>query len=537
MFAASGMGVVAPQTTQGIPFPAPSQGVNAADNLSEMSPKDAIYSYNLTPQQYGLKVRAGYRQFAVNVGTDGGRTVIPYYGSSTALDRLFVCAEDGIYDVSGGGDTFSPEITFVDQDAMSGYGQSVAFATAAGHFQVYCDETNGYYLFDEGSVTWSRVVGGAGPTEVDDVDPNDLVSCCNHKGRLWFVERGTAIAWYLSPGAVFGAATAFDFGSRFKKGGYLVNLYNWTVDGGEGMDDYLVAISSAGDVVIYRGVDPDDATTWFMRGIWEIGRPPAGRRVAGTFGGQLYLLSSYGILPAEKLISGVLVQEQSSYLSRRIAPLIHTRMQQVGDELGWEITNVPGEQILLVGVPEYIGYPTIQFAYSTNVQGWGFYRDFPYFTGNEWNGVFYFSQADGTVYIHEGFVDNVDIDDSSSYEPITFSVLTSFQALDPSEHFKRGQFIRPYFIGGGVPSYEAKLWYDYNLGEGNSILIPPTQPGALWDIGLWDTALWSGGDIVSAIPGGADGLGTTIAVGLRGETTFATTLIKFTVMMDAGGLL
>lgn len=537
MFAASGLRSVAPQTTQGIPYPAPSRGVNAADNLAEMQPQDAIFSYNMLPQAYGLKVRTGYREFATDVGTDGGRTVMPFNGSTSAQDKLFACAEDGIYEISAGGaGPWVADETFPDQDATSGYGQFAALSNSAGHFLLYCDETNGYYVYDEGGPTWTKVAMGGGATEVDNVDPTEFVSVCVHKGRAWFVQKDSAIAWYLDPDSIFGAATAFNFGSRFKKGGFLVNLFTWTIDGGEGVDDYLVAVSSSGDVVMFRGTDPDDATAWFMRGVWDIGRPPAGRRCAGSFGGELYLLSSYGILPASKLISGVLIQEQSAYLSRRIAPLVHARMAQTADTLGWEIVSIPNENLLFVGIPQFTDGTHVQFAYSLNIQGWGLYRDFPYFTGNEWDGSFYFSEADSVIYIHEGDLDAVSLD-GTTFESISFSLLTSFQALDPSEHFKRGQFIRPYFLAGGVPSYEVRAAYDYDLAEGTGLITPATQVGTLWDVGEWDVAFWSGGTVVSMNPDGATGIGTTVAIGLRGETTFPTTLIKFSMMADAGGLL
>lgn len=528
---------VGPQTTQGIPYPAPSKGVNAADNLSQMAPEDAIFSYNMVPQQYGLKVRTGYGAFATGVGTNGGRTVMPFKGSASANDKLFIGAEDGIYEVSAGGaGPWAADIAFAAADSMSGYGQFAAMTTSAGHFLMYCDETNGYYLYTETSATWAKVAMGGGAGQVSGVDPATFVSCTVHQGRAWFVERGSASGWYLAPGSISGAATEFNFGTRFKRGGYLVNLFTWTIDGGEGVDDYLVAVSSSGDVVIFRGTDPSDATAWFQRGLWDIGRPPAGRRVGGSFGGELYLLSSYGIIPASKLISGVLIQDQSAYLTRRIAPLIKARMLAVSQTLGWEIVGIPGEQLLFVGVPEFSDGTLIQFAYSLNTIGWGLYRDFPYFTGNEWNGSFYFSPADSTIYIHEGELDNVSLD-GSTYESISFSVLTSFQALSPSENFKRGQFVRPYFIGGGTPGYEVKCAYDYELAEGIGFIPPATQVGTLWDVGVWDVAFWSGGTVVSMFPNGAGGMGTTVAIGLRGETTFSTTLIKFSLMADAGGLL
>jgi hypothetical protein len=53
---------------------------------------------------------------------------------------------------------------------------------------------------------------------------------------MWF---GSAV------NALYGTVTSWDFGSKFKHGGNLVGLWSWTVDGGIGIDDYLVAIAPA----------------------------------------------------------------------------------------------------------------------------------------------------------------------------------------------------------------------------------------------------------------------------------------------------
>jgi hypothetical protein len=191
-------------------------------------------------------------------------------------------ASDGIYDVSASTNAPTLKLAFATNDTTSGYGQYQAYTTIGEKFICYCDETNGYYTYTESTDTWARVTN----VQVTGVDPNDLVSVCVHKARLWFVEKDSPYAWYLPSGVVLGAATKFNFGSRFKVGGNLVNLYSWTVDGGSGMDDYLVAVSTAGDVVVFRGNDPDTATDWFQHGAWDIGLPPAGRRIGGSFGGE-----------------------------------------------------------------------------------------------------------------------------------------------------------------------------------------------------------------------------------------------------------
>lgn len=525
------------QLSQPIPIPAPTAGINAIDGLAEMGPRDCIYSYNFHPGQYGLKVRTGYQEWATNVGmVGGGRSIIPYIGSTPGEDVLFATSREGIYDVSASGSSFVAMATFATQDDYSGYGQYTPYTTIAGQFMLYCDESNGYYYYDEGTGTWSKPTMGGGAGQISGVDPATFVAVCNHKERLWFVERGSSSAWYLAPGSITGAATEFNFGSRFRKGGYLVNIYSWTVDGGSGIDDYLIAVSSAGDVIVFKGTDPSSASTWAQHGSWFIGQLPIGRRLGGSVGGELYLLSSYGVLPISRLLSGAVVQEQATALSERITPLIKAQMANLRTEYGWEIQLIPNENILIVSVPRLSGVDDIQFVQSTDKKGWGMYRNLPYYTGAEWKGVFYFTNGAGTVFAHTGTVDALTLDGLTS-EDIEFSLLTAFQDVDPVGANKRVQFARASFIASGAPGYMISAIYDYALQEADPVTALPTIGGSVWDTAVWDTDVWGGGSILTQTPIGGAGMGRSIALALRGQTNVETTLVNMQIIHDGGGLL
>ena len=341
------------QTIQSQPYPAPTGGVNAISGLAEPMFQDAIYAFNAVPSQYGMKVRDGYTEWCTNVGTGGVRTIIPYKSTLTGEDRLFAAAEDGIYDCSTIDTSPAQVLAFGTVDDTSGYGQYVNFITLSNSkFILYCDESNGYKLYSQSTGLWTTVAAGASAGQISGVDPADLCFCMIWKSRVWFVEKGTGNAYYLPVGQVTGTVTKFNFSNKFKQGGYLVGLWNWTVDGGEGIDDYLVAISSAGDVVVYKGTDPASASTFDQRGVYFIGPTPAGRRCAGSFGGELYLLSSYGLLPISKLMSGQVIIDTSIYITRKITPIINTEMAAKRLQLGWEVRLLPSQNLLMVSSPK-----------------------------------------------------------------------------------------------------------------------------------------------------------------------------------------
>lgn len=526
------------QSAGTILYPAPARGINAIGNLSQMEMIDAIYMYNMVPARYGNRVRDGYIEHCTNVGTGGVRTVIPYIGSVVSENKLFACAEDGIYDVTSSTDSPTQLIAFASTSNLSGYGVWVTYEnSAAAKFICYTDEENGYYVYTESTGTWAKIAQGTGASQVSGVDPADFVFVMIWKNRLWFIQKDTGDAYYLEVGSLFGAATVFHFGSKFKFGGFLQGLFNWTVDGGVGVDDYLVAVSGGGDVVVYQGTDPNSATDFSQRGVYYIGPPPAGRRIAGSLGGELFLLSTYGLIPITKLLSGQTITETDIYVSERITPLINIQMALSRSQRGWEVRFVPSQTLLLISSPKQTNQSYIQFVQSTDTYGWAIYRDFPYFTGDTWQGSFYVGDESNRILLHSGGKDNVPIDDNTAGSAIEFSLLTAFHDLDAPAANKIAQFIRATFIGDAVPSYEAVARYDYNVIE--PLLSPAAvvPVGSVWDVAVWDTAIWGGDFIVSNELRGAYGIGRSLAIAVRGSSSVATTLVRFDVTLTMGNVL
>lgn len=523
----------APQRTSVSKIPAPFAGINAQTGLSEMAPDEALFLKNIIPGRYGCRVRKGYVEFATNVGTGGVRTVLPYVGSETGENKLFACAEDAIYDITAGGAAPSSALNFGTVDTESGYGQWTLYVTTAGHFMVYCDESNGYKLYTESTGAWTTVAAGAGAGEITPQDPATFVGCVIFKSRLWFIERDSASAWYLPVGQITGTVTEFSFGNKFKHGGTLVALYNWTIDGGEGIDDYLVAVSSTGDIIIYKGNDPNTATDFLQHGQWYIGQTPVGRRLAGSFGGELYVLSAYGLVPLTKLIAGALMQQEDIYVSRKINPLINEQMAVTRTTLGWEVKLVPSDNLLLISTPKRTGLDYLQFVQSLNTEGWATFIDIPYNTGEVYLDNFYIGDTDNRVLLYTGSSDNISLAGTGATD-IEFSVLQTFQEEGQVGNYKRTQFIRPVFIAAAAPSYVVEARYDYNLSELFGAPSASSVSGALWDVAIWDAALWSVELATADSLRGGSGMGRTIAIGINGNTRAETVLIRTDLYKDEG---
>jgi hypothetical protein len=525
----TGWGRAKPGATKVSMIPAPAMGINAADPMATLGMEYSTYQINLIPDGRGSRVRSGYQQFVTGVGADV-RTVIPFQGLSSTNNRLFGVTEDGIYDFTAGGTgPWVADESFASPGNTAGWGVWTSFTATSGlHYGFYADEDNGLFRLLEGG-SWAPV------TDITGVDELDLVFVVQHKSRLWFVERGTATAWYLGVGNISGAASAFNFGSKFAHGGTLVGLWNWTVDGGDGIDDYLVAMSSSGDVIVYRFTDPADTNTFLQVSQYYIGQPPAGRRVACQSGGELFILSQLGVLPMSRLVSGRPVQEQDIYASRNITPLLTNDLDLTLDQMGWELKSVPAENVLILNTPKVTGYPYKQYALSTKTSGWCVFNGLPYITGEMYDSLFYIGDEDG-LNLFTGNQDEVTLADGTGVAR-EFSILTAFSDAGDAGQYHRVQFMRPVFRSGGNMSYDTEARYDYNTDDFIPSLTAAFVEGALWDVGLWDTAIW-GQDLTTVdTPMGGSGIGRAMAVALAGQTSSETTLIRIDIMYDTGGML
>jgi hypothetical protein len=526
------------QNTQSDFLPAPMRGVNAVVGLASMTPMDAVMSFNMIPAGDGLRVRTGYREWVTDIPGGEVRTLIPLRGevSDFTDDKLFAVTEDGIYDCSQSTDAPPEVVEFVEPVGPAGWGQYTQYTTIGGRFLLYTDEEFGYYVYDIVDDTWEKIVEGSASTAIDGTDPSRFVSVLSWKSRLWFVERNSTRAWYLPAGQILGTVTQFDFGSRFTRGGHLVNLYSFSTDGGDGIDDYLVALSSTGDVVVFQGIDPDDASSFQMVGIWNIGDLPEGRRIGAAFGGELYLLSVFGVLPLSALLAGRDIADEEIYITRQITPVINRDMRNLWRQRGWEMTTFPSDNLFIVGSPLAVGQEPRQYVQNLVTRGWGFYRNVPYITGAVWQRNFYFGTSDGRVMLHTGGLDNVSRDGEVSSN-IEWAVLTSYQGGEMPSYNKRVQIIRPTFTSSLKPAYATAARYDFDMGP---ILETPPTIGLgddRWDFAIWDLNVWGGGQQVADRRIGALGMGRHVAVWIRGNSAVETTLIGFDIMYDVGGLL
>lgn len=571
---------------------APLGGINTVDGGSAMPATDAVSVWNMIAAEYGLRSRLGYQEWVTGLGSEV-RTLVPFSGShkNGSTDKLFACTASGIWDVSASTTSPTRLIAFSVTSGDAGFGVSHVMATPAGRFVLYCDEENGYFVYTESNSTWTQVTatattawqvshayvvgdrvlndsgktyrcitagtsaGAGGPTGtaaditdntahwayvqavVGNVAPTSLAFVTVWKNRVWLVEKDTSRAWYLGINAIFGDATSFDFGSKMRQGGPLSGLYNWSYDGGSGMDTSLVGISTAGDIVIYQGTDPASATTFGLKGCWYVGGVPAGRRIATDYGGDLLVMSLIGVLPLSKLVIGNPVVDRSQYATAKIANLFNKLASSYRTLAGWSLHIHPTDNALLLCVPTATSQPTAQLAMAFSTRGWSRYRDLPMYSAGTWNGQMYFGTVDGRVCVNTGYVDGVLLSDANAYTPVRWSFLTAFNNLGNARMKRLAMLLPSIRSETQGPSVQCAARFDFDFSE----LAAPAGTGiaakGTWDNALWDTAVWGGDATPSNTLGGTSGMGRHVAVAMAGSAISETTVVGCDVYFDVGGSL
>lgn len=537
-----------PPRLREVSIPAPMGGLNTVSSLAAMPPDDAVLLTNLIGGDLGLRSRLGNYEHALGLTYGGAtptadriRTIVGFNAATYSDSRLFAANKYGIYDVSGSNEAIgAPAQAFVTNSRGAGIGSGTTVVTSAGHFFAYCDEANGYYLYKAGG--WFKVAldPAAGTYKLTGFDPVNAVFCTVWKHRLFLVERDSANAWFLDLDAIAGTASRLSFAGKFLHGGFLVGLWSWTFDGGAGPDDYLVALSSAGDVVIYSGTDPTIPGAFTLKGSYFIGPPPSGRRVATDMGGDLAILGATGLVPMSKLVLGSVQGDYAQFPTSKVTPLISRLVANYGTYEGWSIKVHPSDNCLLISIPqEYEDQGTTQLAMSVATKGWSALSGLPITCMETFQGKLFFGTMDGRVCVNEGYTDGVTLANPAVFTNISFSGLTAFSRHGSLKQ-KRVQMIRGNFTSDGFPpNYAVGARFRFNTSEPSGGVAVSRLQGAVWDTAIWDTDLWPGAQNFASEQRvvGSTGIGPEFALAFSGKATSRVVLIGFDVMFDEGGLL
>ena len=515
--------------------PAPVRGINAYDSIGSMPDGYALTLRNLFAQPYGCQVRKGYVRHASDI-LGMVETVMSHNVAGTP--KLYAVADDAgdatIYDVT------APNATpvVVDSGFVNARFQHINFPNAAG---VHLVAVNGaddlVWIKPDGTLV--NVPAGDGTADtIKNVDPTVLIHVYSHQKRLWFTEKDSTRAWYMPPDQITGDATLFDFGPLWVRGGYLNQIITWTIDDGNGADDHLAAISSEGEVAIYQGIDPSAAETWSLQGVYYAGAP-VGRRSACRYGGDVAILTQFGLVMLSNLLKSTKVNPSEDDRGKYVQQLVSAAASEHADVFGWQPFVYPPANQMYLNIPttETTSY---QLVSNDITKAWS---EFIGYQARCWelHGRAAIFGGFGAVYrAWEQHTDDAVIDDTGVLFPgkeIQWEAQTAYSNFGMPVVQKHYKMVRPSLLSRGAFRISLAANVDYSFQSPQHPAAFDTYVPGRWDEDYWDSARWAGGLLAYNEWQGVVGIGFTVSLRLLGWSSAETYWASTDWLYENGGIM
>lgn len=513
------------QTAQVFNIPPPVGGLNYRDPISAMDPKDALILNNFIPRQQGVEMRKGWKVHTDTISLPI-ESIFTFKGPlGSEDDMVFAAANGNIYDV-----TVDPPSTLVsatgsDADEWN----TTQFSTPADTFLLAVSPGAGYWTYDTGTGWVDRTAACTGL-------PTNVKTVAVWKQRVWFTAEGDPNVYYMDAvDTIVGAVTSFPMGSFLRNGGYTRALVNWTMDAGFSIDDYLIAIGSEGDVVVWQGTDPTSTDTFGIKGTWYLGPVPAHGTFFTNFGGDVMVISQQGLVPMSKLVSGQFSDVQVSPASK-VQSVLQPLIQELLNEKFWGIYPVAASEILMIKLPSQTGTYR-QFCMNVITGAWCTFTGIPMRCAALLGGALYFGTLDGRTGIALTGEKDEALVDGTGGDFIQADVQTAFQSFDTPAQLKKFGMARPIFIAPSAPSVKLRINTQYTF---SNVAGSPSYTGiaeAKWDEAVWNTARWVGDANTYQAWVGTTGVGYYAALRMKVRGAPGTVFTSCHQLTELGGIL
>ena len=548
----------------------PIGGWNARDSLAEMNPLDAVELVNWFPTPSDLTLRKGYTKHSTGItgrveslmnyasstnqklfaaaatniydvttstatpvltvsndrfqhvmmSTAGGDFLVACNGEDPTLlyngtNAIKIASTTTAQTIStitkgGTGDLTATLTTATAHGLVTGNQVTISGATESNYNGTYIitvtSGTTFTYLMATAPTADATVVGTYNILGITGVDSSTFINVNLFKNRLYFTQKDTMKIWYLPVDSVGGVASAIDFGGIARMGGFLQAMGTWTLDAGQGADDYAVFVTNMGEVMVYNGTDPTTAETWALKGVWQLGQIYT-RRCFFKWGGDLLLLTKAGLVPLSAALQSSRLDPRIN-LTDKIFYAISQAANTYGNEFGWQINFYASQNMLIVNVPNGSGFD--QYVMHTITKSWAkftginascfeVHNDDMYFGDSTFVGKFYDSNSDAGT-------------------NIVATVQQAYSYFEARGQLKRFTMIRPILLtSGGVPSISAGVNIDFDTQNvtGSVTFNPATVAAGTWDVSTWDNGIWGGGQEINKIWQGVTGIGYSAGVYMK----------------------
>lgn len=416
------------------------------------------------------------------------------------------------------GDNFYPNIpggihrlAYDDETIPFNEGSVLTGATSGATgtiFRILPDEGNTGSLFltdvtgafaDEEAIT--DAVGGAatanGPDDIASPGVTfpagttiaDMSHVWVYQNRIWFAQKGVAVAWYLDEvDSIGGNAVPFPLQGVYALGGALLFGQTWSLEGGAsgGLSEQCVFVSDEGEVAVYQGDFPGDADTWGKVGLYRIGKP-LGNRAFLRGGGDIAIATSVGLVPLSKAMQLDVTALNTASVSYNIADAWSEAVTLRG-LTDWQAQIWPEQKMAVISPPQTSGtIDPVMFVANTDTGAWGRFTGWHGLCLEVFDGKLYFGSPNGLVFI----ANQSGQDDGETYSG---AVMPLFDDLGAPACEKIPT------VGRAVIRASTKITDLVSFHADFDVTLP-TSPNAstitsapsIWGAGQWGLSTWGAG--------------------------------------------
>lgn len=457
----------------------PVRGWIANEPLANSKPGGAFLLENWFPTRTSVRVRGGSQRYA-NV-SDIVRCLFTYKSGSQEV--LFAADDTQILDISNVADPDEMQSAYDETATLrdtcvvgqtAGYYSSAQFGTAGGDFLSVVNGADTPLYFDGSTWTAHTFTGLATPEQLSFV--------WVYGNRLWYIQQNTLKVWYPPVDSINGALTELNLAGVFQEGGSLLMGGRWSIDAGNGLDDKWFAITTTGEVAVFEGTDPGDATNWSLVGLYKISRP-LGPKAISYAGGDPLIATEDGIVPLSEAVNKDTAALSLAAITKQIEPDWKREVAARGF-VSWELMKWPSNNMMVVGLPVVSGTDDYCFVCNVETGAWTKFTGWDTQCLIHYGGQGFFGSSTGKVYRME--VGGTD--DGAAY---------TCRLMWLPDHLKRPGAIKT------IHSARTTVRATFNPVLKLSAVVNyaetiPSAPGAgtgfasngQWDVSLWDVGIW-----------------------------------------------
>jgi hypothetical protein len=136
---------------------------------------------------------------------------------------------------------------------------------------------------------------------------------------------------------------------------------------GTGLDDFAVYVTTKGQVAMYQGTDPSDATAWALVGVYNLGYP-MGAALLVKYGSDLAIITTDGVIPLSQAIKLDRAQDNAVALTQKIQTPSRPPPTPIRPgTFGWQGMLYPKGALAIFNVPYS---PAVQYVQNVQTGAW-----------------------------------------------------------------------------------------------------------------------------------------------------------------------